>query len=80
MMLDEIVKVINTNSTVAPDIKRTLGAVSQSTAAVPPATFFELDQTNKTPVGKILVEVLSLKHFPYFNNIYVRLSCNPWVI
>ena len=31
-------------------------------------------------MGKILVDVLSIKNFPYFNNIYVRISCNPWVV
>ena len=78
-MLDQIVNVINKNSLVAPDLKKALGGGSTATAsAVPPA--FELDQTNKTPVGKILVEVISLKHFPYFHNLYVRLSCNPWVL
>jgi len=79
-MLDKIVTEIDSNSKAAPDIKRSLGAANSSASAVPPATFFELDETNKTPVGKILVEVLSLKHFPYFNNLYIRLSCNPWVL
>ena len=80
LMLDEIVKVISNNSQVAPDLKRPLGAASRANnSAVPPPTF-ELDQTNKTPVGKILVDILSIKNFPYFNNIYVRISCNPWVV
>lgn len=57
-----------------------MGAATISTTSAVPPPMFDLDQTNKTPVGKILVEIHDLKHFPYFNDIYVRVSCNPWVV
>ena len=41
---------------------------------------FDLDQTNKNPFGKILVEVDQIKHFPYAHNVFVRLTCNPFVV
>ena len=39
-----------------------------------------MDQTNRNPFGKILVEVDSIRHFPFFHNIFVRITCNPFVL
>lgn len=46
---------------------------------LPPKEIISIDQTNKNPSGKILVELESLKHFPYQHNLFIRLQCNPFV-
>lgn len=47
-------------------------------ATNPPEGMFPIDQTNKNPFGKIMLEVLSIKHFPFFHNVFIRISCNPY--
>jgi hypothetical protein len=60
-MLDEIAKVIKINAHNIPDIKKALGVPGEQPLSNP----FEIDQTNKNPVGKILVDIYSINHFPY---------------
>mmetsp|Transcript_33873 Transcript_33873/g.32966 ORF Transcript_33873/g.32966 Transcript_33873/m.32966 type:complete len:118 (-) Transcript_33873:1623-1976(-) len=45
-----------------------------------PEMMLPIDQTNRYPWGKIMVEVQNLKNFPFFNNLFVRITCNPWVL
>lgn len=45
-----------------------------------PENMIPFDQTNRNAIGKILVEVQSLKHFHFYNNIFVRITCNPYVL
>ena len=45
----------------------------------PPKEMISIDQTNKNPSGKILVELDKIKNFPYQNNIFIRIQCNPFV-
>lgn len=56
LMLDEIGKLLSMNASIQPDIKKMVG---------PGVSAIDIDQTNKNPFGKILVEVESLRHFPY---------------
>ena len=69
-MLDEIAKLLSMNAAIAPDMKKT----SSLSAG------FDIDQTNRNPFGKIMVEIESIRHFPYSHNIFVRISCNPFVL
>mmetsp|Transcript_18155 Transcript_18155/g.13202 ORF Transcript_18155/g.13202 Transcript_18155/m.13202 type:complete len:257 (+) Transcript_18155:42-812(+) len=39
-----------------------------------------IDQSNRYPFGKLLVEVHCLKNFPFYSNLFVKLTCNPWVL
>lgn len=39
---------------------------------------FPIDQTNRNPFGKLMLELISLKHFPFYHNIFIRISCNPY--
>ena len=39
-----------------------------------------VDYFNRNPIGKLFVEVKNIKHFPFFNNIFVRLTCDPYVV
>lgn len=73
VMLDEIGKLLSLNTTIQPDFKKT-AAVGSSQQT------FDIDQTNRNPFGKILVEVGSLRHFPFYHNIFVRIYCNPFVL
>jgi hypothetical protein len=41
---------------------------------------FDLDVTNRHPFGKIFVSVEAIHDFPYYHNLFVRLSCNPYVL
>ena len=70
-MLDEIGKLLSMNAAIQPDIKKMVG---------PGVSAIDIDQTNKNPFGKILVEVESLRHFPYQHNIFIRITCNPFVL
>ncbi|CDW85589.1 UNKNOWN [Stylonychia lemnae] len=49
-------------------------------AANIPDNMVPIDQTNKNPFGKIMMEIQSIKHFPYYHNIFVRVTCNPFVL
>ena len=62
---------------VLPDMRKPMGQTGMAAAT---AVHFDIDETNKNPFGKILVEIESLHHFPFYNNIFVRLSCNPFVL
>lgn len=68
-LLDEIAKLLSSKAMIAPNMRRS-----------PLVPAFDLDQTNKNPFGKILVEVDQIKHFPYSHNVFVRLTCNPFVV
>jgi hypothetical protein len=39
----------------------------------PPKEMISIDQTNKNPSGKILVELDSIKNFPYQHNLFIRI-------
>ena len=39
-----------------------------------------VDQYNRNPIGKIFVEVRGIKHLPFYNNIFIRLTCDPYVV
>lgn len=47
---------------------------------LPPKEMISIDQTNKNPSGKILVELESLRNFPYQHNLFIRIQCNPFVL
>jgi hypothetical protein len=68
-MLDEIAKVLSMNAIIAPSMRRSV---------LVPA--FDIDQTNKNPFGKVMIEIDQIKHFPYAHNIFVRVTCNPFVV
>lgn len=42
-------------------------------AKILPENMYALDQTNKNPFGKILLEIQSIKHFPFYHNIFIRI-------
>lgn len=72
-MLDEIGKLIDQNTPIQPDCKK---------SAVPGTsmTTYDIDSTNRNPYGKIMVEIDSLRHFAYYHHIFIRISLNPYVL
>eukprot|EP00347_Sterkiella_histriomuscorum_P021039 403335495 len=47
---------------------------------ITPDNMYLIDQTNKNPFGKIMLEIQSIKHFPFYHNIFIRVQCNPFVL
>lgn len=39
-----------------------------------------VDYFNRNPIGKIFVEVKFIRNLPFYNNIFVRLTCDPYII
>ena len=68
-MLDEIAKLLSMNAINPPDMRRS-----------PLLPGFDIDQTNKNPFGKVMIVIDQIKHFPYAHNVFVRVTCNPFVL
>lgn len=72
-ILDEIAKMLNQRVGIPPTVRKV-----QAGQQLPPS--YDIDQTNRNPFGKVLIQVDSIKHFPYHNKVFVRLSFNPFVM
>ena len=47
-------------------------------AKIDPVDMLLMDQTNRYPLGKIIVHVHMITNFNYMNNIFVKLTLGPW--
>ena len=56
-----------------------LKVLSQNASEIP-ENMEKIDQTNRYPWGKIMVEINSLKNFPFYNNLFFRISSSPYIL
>jgi hypothetical protein len=40
----------------------------------------KIDHTNRYPWGKIMVDIYSITNFPFYNNLFIRISCIPYIL
>ena len=67
LMLDKIGELLHKNAQQIPDMKVNMAPNT------PIKEMISIDQTNKNPSGKILVELDSIKNFPYQKNIFIKI-------